>query len=102
MTYGYHPRMPDELEQPVRENPAGEKYVENIHRAVKEARHQLKEAQNRQKMYADSERRHVTFEPGDLVLLRTANLQLKVPGAKKLLPKYVGPFALEKQVGKMA
>lgn len=102
MTYGCHPRMPDDLERALRENPTGEQYVENIHKAMRTARQLLKEAQNKQKMYADSKRRDQSFQPGDLVLLSTANLRLKVPGAQKLLPRYVGPFAVEKQVGRNA
>ena len=102
MTYGYHPRMPDDLEKALQDNPAGHDFVGNIHDAVRKAREQLKQAQNRMKTYADSKRRLQSFEPGDLVLLSTTNLRLKVPGCQKLLPRYIGPFAVEKQVGTSA
>jgi hypothetical protein len=102
MTYGCNPRMPTKLEQPKRDNPSGQKYVENIHTAVKRARILLKEAQNKQKQQVDKRRREVSFLPGDLVLLNTANLRLKVPGTQKLLPRYIGPFVVDKHVGKTA
>lgn len=102
MTYGYHPRMPEDLEKALHDNPAGYDFVGNIQAAVSKARAQLKQAQNRQKTYADSKRRDDSFEPGELVLLSTTNLRLKVPGSQKLLPRYIGPFAIEKQVGKCA
>ena len=102
MTYGYHPRMPDTFDLPSRENPAGQQYVESITKAVKRARALLKEAQARQKQHADHKRREVSFEPGELVLLSTVNLRMRTPGSQKLLPRYVGPFAVEKQVGTSA
>jgi hypothetical protein len=102
MTYGYHPRMPDDLEKALQDNPAGYDFVGNIQAAVRNAREQLKQAQNRQKTYADSKRRAQSFEPGDLVLLSTTNLRLKVPGSQKLLPRYIGPFAIEKKAGTAA
>jgi hypothetical protein len=102
MNYGCHPRMPDDLEKALHDNPAGYDYVMNIHTAVRNAREQLKQAQNRQITYANSKRRDQTFEPGDLVLLSTSNLRLKVPGSQKLLPRYIGPFPVEKQVGNAA
>lgn len=102
MTYGCHPRMPDTLDLPSRENPAGQEYAESIDRAVKKARALLKEAQSRQKQHADKKRRELSFEPGDLVLLSTVNLRMRTPGSQKLLPRYVGPFAVEKTVGSSA
>jgi hypothetical protein len=102
MTYGCNPRMPDSIDMPSRENPAGQQYVESIHRAVKEAKELLKQTQNRQKQHADSKRRELTFETGDLVLLSTVNLRMRTPGSQKLLPRYVGPFAVEKKVGSVA
>lgn len=102
MNYGCHPRMPTTLSTPKRDNPSGKDYVENIHSAIHRAKIVLKDAQNKQKQYADKKRREVSFKPGDRVLLSTANLRLKVPGTQKLLPRYIGPFVVEKQVGKNA
>jgi hypothetical protein len=36
------------------------------------------------------------------VLLSTSNIKLKMPGARKLLPRWIGPFKVLKRVGKVA
>eukprot|EP00955_Chlamydomonas_euryale_P027654 291814-Chlamydomonas_euryale.AAC.1 len=57
------------------------------------------------KAYYDVHRRQVTFHVGDKILLSTENLELRPPGvdrAKKLLPKFVGPFTVTAVVGKGA
>jgi len=59
-------------------------------------------AQRRQKAYADKERRELDFKVGDDVLLSTRNLTLKTPGARKFLPKFVGPFKVLAKVGSVA
>jgi hypothetical protein len=102
MTYGCHPRMPDRLGLASKETPAAIQYVRNVEKAVSEAKAALAEAQSRMANYYNSKRRDVSYEPGDLVLLSTTNLRLKVPGSGKLLPRFVGPFPVEKQVGKAA
>lgn len=66
------------------------------------AKQLLAEAQQRQKAYADRNRREVTLKVGDKVLLSTRNLQLKNKGTKKLLPKWVGPFVITQCVGSVA
>ena len=42
--------------------------------------------------------------PGQNVMLSTKNLDLlaKSPGAKKLLPQWIGPFEVKEQVGPIA
>ena len=39
---------------------------------------------------------------GTQLLLSTKNVRRKNPGARKLLPKWIGPFKVIKQVGKVA
>ena len=36
------------------------------------------------------------------VLVSTANIKLKVPGARKLLPRWIGPFRIIKRIGVVA
>lgn len=56
----------------------------------------LKAAQARQKSYADTRRRELTFDIGDHVYLKVSPLRgtkrFKVKG--KLAPRYVGPFPI--------
>jgi hypothetical protein len=102
MTYGYHPHLPNRLGEPGKDNPAGKLFVENIQKAVKRAKEVWAAAQQRQKMHADSKRKDVQFAPGDMVLLSTANIILRTPGTQKLLPRFIGPFKVLKQVGTVA
>ena len=66
------------------------------------ARRCLQSAQDRQKYYFDKRVSPVTFQVGQEVLLSTRNIHLKHPGSNKLLPKWIGPFPIEKQIGHVA
>jgi hypothetical protein len=46
--------------------------------------------------------RKLEFEVGAKVLLSTKYLQLKNPRARKLLPKWIGPFKIKERVGRIA
>ena len=67
--------------------------VKNI---VEEAKKQLKKAQEYQKRYFDASHRQLEFEVGQKVLLSTKNL--KLPGSRKLHPRWVGPFKVLQRV----
>jgi hypothetical protein len=64
----------------------------------------LKAAQSRQKSYADSKRRPVTFNVGDFVYLRVTPLKgmqrFHVKG--KLAPRYISPFKILERCGEMS
>ncbi|WOG96005.1 hypothetical protein DCAR_0415335 [Daucus carota subsp. sativus] len=61
-------------------------------------------AQDRQKKYADQNRRDMEFEPGEKVLLKVSPWKgLSRFGKKgKLSPRYIGPFEILKKVGRVA
>ena len=67
-----------------------------------DAKKQIHAAQQRQKFYADQGRDEADFEIGRRVLLSTKNFRITNPGARKLFPKYVGPFTVLDRVGKVA
>ena len=67
-----------------------------------QAKVNLKQAQDRQKSYADAHRRELEFSEGAQVLLRTKNLNLRSFGSRKLLPRYVGPFKVLRRIGIVA
>jgi hypothetical protein len=61
-------------------------------------------AQSRQKSYADTRRRELTFEEGDYVYLKVSPIRglhrFKVKG--KLSPHYIGPFKILERKGEVA
>jgi hypothetical protein len=78
---------------------------------IKEAKEQvqlicnrLKATQSRQKSYADSRRRPITFQVGDFVYLRVTPLKgmqrFHVKG--KLAPRYIGPYKILERRGEMS
>ncbi|GJP33671.1 hypothetical protein CLOM_g18198, partial [Closterium sp. NIES-68] len=82
--------------------PAAKDFVGKQQEALKSARRWLQLSQQRQKSYADMKRREVSFEVGDKVLLSTKNIRLKIPGARKLFPRWIGPFEVIQRVGVVA
>ncbi|GJP33550.1 hypothetical protein CLOM_g18077 [Closterium sp. NIES-68] len=82
--------------------PAAKDFVAKQQEALKSARRWLQLSQQRQKSYADMKRREVSFEVGDKVLLSTKNIRLKIPGARKLFPQWIGPFEVIQRVGVVA
>ncbi|WVZ63740.1 hypothetical protein U9M48_013348 [Paspalum notatum var. saurae] len=68
------------------------------------SRARLKEAQSRQKSYADGRRRELSFEVGDSVYLKVSPIRgtkrFQVKG--KLAPRYVGPYKIIRRIGKVA
>jgi len=54
------------------------------------------------KQKADRHRRDAVFAVGDRVLLSVKNLQLKHPGSKKLLLRFIGPYKVVKVINPVA
>jgi hypothetical protein len=71
---------------------------------VKFIQDRLRTAQSRQKSYADSKRRNVSFEPIDYAYLRVTPLKgmqrFSVKG--KLAPRFIGPFKVVARRGQVA
>ena len=67
-------------------------------------RERLRVAQSRQKSYADTRRRDLEFEIGDMVFVRVAPMKgvMRFGKKGKLRPRYVGPFEILERVGPVA
>jgi transposase InsO family protein len=101
LNYGQHPNTMASIL--VGSNvPRAAGFVQAIQRQIKSAKQLMQSAQQRQKSYADRKRRELEFAVGDEVLLSTKNLRLKTPGCRKLMPLWVGPFAVLEKVGAVA
>jgi hypothetical protein len=63
----------------------------------------LKAAQSRQRSYADTRRRELSFEVGDYVYLKVSPIRgTKRFGVKgKLAPRYIGPYQIQARRGEV-
>ena len=99
LNYGRHPRGPASVAIATRV-PAANEFVENLNVSLSRAKDCLVSAQSRMKKIADKHRRELQFNAGDDVLLSTKNLRVK--GARKFLPRYLGPVQVIRRIGKVA
>lgn len=105
LNYGQHPLTPAtvKVDSTV---PAAMQFTVGIQAALKTAKELLQAAQQRQTTYANERRKDVQFvlQPGKSVKawLNTKHLNLKTPGTRKLLPRWVGPFEVLERVGEVA
>ena len=103
MIYGMRPRLPIDvaLADFTPKNPAAINRATRMFQAVEAGRAYLLTAQERQTRNADRQRRPLTFNVGDNVLLSTDGLQLK-RGNNKLCSRYIGPFPVTAVVNRNA
>ena len=82
----------------------GPDLIKESEEKVKLIRDRLKVAQSRQKSYADSKRKEVTYEIGDRAYLRVSPLRgVKHFGVRgKLAPRFVGPYHDLERMGEVA
>jgi hypothetical protein len=100
LNYGYSPWLPVSF-TPQARVPAATAFIQQMQRRISEARTAHKVATQRQQQYANKKRQDVSHARGDWVLLSSKNLRFK-KGTPKLLPRWVGPFQIVRQVGKQA
>ena len=82
----------------------GPDLIKESEEKVKLIRDRLKIAQSRQKSYADSKRKEVTYKIGDMAYLWVSPLRgVKRFGVKgKLAPRFVGPYHVLERMGEFA
>jgi hypothetical protein len=96
LNYGLHPRTIP-IDAVLSVNPAANDFIGRIHATIKAAHRSLQHTQDSMIKFANRSRREHLFSVNDLVLLSTANLSLDTySGARKLMPKYCGPFKIVK------
>lgn len=101
LNYGQHPLTPASVDVDTKV-PAAKAFTSELADAVELAKASWRSAQDRQAQYANQKRRHHEFKVGDQLLLSTKNVRLKNPGARKLLPKWIGPYKVVKRIGAVA
>ena len=102
LNYGQHPLTPMYRGISRDRVPAARAFVGAMFEMLAEAKEHLKAAQKRQKAHANKKRREVSYDIGDQLLLSTKNIKLKTLRARKLLPKWIGPFRVVKRIGEVA
>jgi len=109
LNHGRHPRTP--LDTVLQEggpapsairNPASTAYAQHLVETIARAKRCMLNAQQRQKQYYDKKHVPSVFDLGAQVLLATTNLNLRVSGTRKLIPRWVGPFTVVEGIGKAA
>ena len=100
LNYGCNPGIPSSIERKSK-SPAANDFAECMQRRIIEARILHRTATQCQKLYVDKGRQDVQFQKDQWVLLSSKNLRFKM-GTPKLLPRWVGPFQVHKEVGRHA
>jgi len=96
--YGRELRMGGDIRRKEKVESATE-FVERMKKVHKEAEAALKKTQEKMKRYADRGRKETeNWKKGDRVLLSTKDLVFKERPTKKLMERYVGPYAIEEVV----
>jgi hypothetical protein len=82
----------------------GPDVLRNAEKHVRKIKENLRVAQSRQKSYADTRRRELTFTVGDYVYLKVSSMKgVKSFNMKgKLAPRYIGPFKILARRGEVA
>ncbi|KAG7543335.1 Integrase catalytic core [Arabidopsis thaliana x Arabidopsis arenosa] len=82
----------------------GANIIEETTNKIKILKIKMKEAQDRQKSYADKQRKDIAFAVGDRVYLKmiTFKGQARTSKKGKLDPRYIGPFTVLERVGDVA
>jgi hypothetical protein len=97
-------RTPLYWDQPGERQVFGLDILLEVEENIKMVRENLKAAQSRQRSYADTRRREVSFEVGDYVYLKVSPIRgikrFKVKG--KLAPRYIGSYQIQVRRGEVA
>jgi hypothetical protein len=82
----------------------GPELIHEMEAQVRQIRQRLKEAQDRQKSYADAHRTDRRYEVGDQVFVRIKPNKSTIRFGKgtKLSPRFIGPFKVVERVGPVA
>jgi hypothetical protein len=102
--YGRNCRTPLHWNQPGERQVFGPNILLEAEENIRMVQENLKAAQSRQRSYADTRRRELSFEVGDYVYLKVSPIRgTKRFGVKgKLAPRYIGPYQIQARRGEVA
>jgi hypothetical protein len=111
VVYGVDPLTPVSLLTPqealTQENlrphcPGALASTQQMQQNLQQARRCLEAANQRMKATTDKRRKPMELQVGDEVLLRTRHLRVKGKIARKLFPRFIGPFTITKKINPVA
>jgi hypothetical protein len=102
--YGRKCTSPISWDNPADRLMVGPEMLQEMENMVRKVQQNLKEAQDRQKSYADQKRRHLACQVGDHVYLKVKarKSSLKLGSCAKLAPRFCGPFEILARIGPVA
>jgi hypothetical protein len=92
--YGYHPTTPASLTTTNFTDTSDHQYLDRISSVQALIKQELELVKAQQAEQANKHRRHLTFNPGDLVRLSTDFIVLPQQPSKKFKSRYLGPFTV--------
>lgn len=98
--YGRDPTVPADLV--VTQHNEVNKIIQTRAEIERKALEHFTRAQERQKRYADKNRRPMSYEVGDSVWVQTKHINLPVNNTSKLKHKYMGPFKIIRKINENA
>jgi hypothetical protein len=102
--YGRNCRTPLHWDQPGERQVFGPDILLEAEENIRMVRENLKAVQSRQRSYADTRRRELSFEVGDYVYLKVSPIRgtkrFRVKG--NLAPRYIGPYQIQARRGEVA
>ena len=102
LKYGQHPLTPLNIGISRCHAPAANGSMQSMSSIMQEAKNHLLATRNKHNSYVYTKRFEISFDVGIQFLLSTSNIHLSMPGARKLLPRWINALKVLKRVGKMA
>jgi hypothetical protein len=105
LNYGFNPQFPTSLINTIKNcnNATAQEMLQTMDTTMKAAQQNIEFAQQRQKKYADQNRREVIFKVGDEVMLSTKNLKKLLPEqTHKLNKQFIGPMKIVEVISTVA
>ena len=94
LNYGRHLHNPMTRSVPPGRMPAARNFLRDQQAALERAKVNLGAAQKAQAAYANTKRRHATYDVGNMVYLSTQNLRLAYNPSDKLRKRFTAPFKI--------
>ncbi len=101
--YGDNPISPLDLITTNSTNTSVNDIITNLQSELQQAKDNIRIATDKYTQRVNQSRLDVTFKEGEMVLLKTTNLRIQAPEvSNKLLPRYIGPFKINKVISSVA